>query len=308
MSITPSRGPRAPYRNTYSKSDILLALSDYRSARLAGRKISFSQAAASYHIPPTTLRRAHRKAEDAIAHAPRYSTPAEVVVTAVTTSRAGSHLRLLSNDVERKLVDYINLCKDMAHPIDVDVVKHKAKRLHYATHNIPITAENRDDMASKRWWRSFRKRHPSFTLRSPQLLATQRANATQPEIINHFYALLKLALTTYQFQSHQIWAMDETGVDNNFRVRKVVANKGMYRHGQSQEQCLFRHVTICMDMLYFIYFCSGDGRVPLLNSKLTSHMSILHMCNANGTSLPPVYVFSGKNLINNMLEGAPESK
>jgi hypothetical protein len=67
----------------------------------------------------------------------------------------------------------------------------------------------------------------------------------------------------------------------------------------------------CHDALYFYVsifaiFCIGDGRVPLITSKLTSHMSILHMCNACGKTLPPMYVFSGKNLMHNMLEGAPE--
>jgi hypothetical protein len=31
----------------------------------------------------------------------------------------------------------------------------------------------------------------------------------------------------------------------------------------------------------------------------------MHICNANGISLPPMYVFAGKNLVHNMLEGAP---
>lgn len=55
----------------------------------------------------------------------------------------------------------------------------------------------------------------------------------------------------------------------------------------------------------FMYFALGDRRVPLLDSKLTTHMSIMHICNANGVSLPPMYVFAGKNLVHNMLEGSP---
>ncbi len=65
-------------------------------------------------------------------------------------------------------------------------------------------------------------------------------------------------------------------------------------------------VVLVYDILYFHIFVLGDGRVPLIASKLTSHMSILHMCNANGVSLPPMYVFSGQKLINNMLDGAPK--
>ena len=76
------------------------------------------------------------------------------------------------------------------------------------------------------WWHRFLQRHPTLSIRAPQLLALQRARATQPEIINHFYDLFKLVTDTFDIHEHQIWAMDETGVDNNFKVRKVVANKG----------------------------------------------------------------------------------
>ena len=54
-----------------------------------------------------------------------------------------------------------------------------------------------------------------------------------------------------------------------------------------------------------LFLLLGDRRVPLLDSKLTTHMSIMHICNANGISLPHMYVFAGKNLVHNMLEGAP---
>jgi hypothetical protein len=224
------RGPRGPYKKTYKKADLLLALADHRSAARAGRKITFEAAGRPYGIPSTTVRDAHRKAAIAIASAPRHSIPDEVVEAAVSASRAGSHMLLLTSDVEQKLVVYIESCKALAHPLTIDIIRHKAKRLQYACHKVPITEENKHDMASRQWWNRFKKRHPHLTLRSPQLLALQRARATQPEIINHFYDLLKLVYDTYELQPHQIWAMDETGVDNNFKVRKVVANKGMYMH------------------------------------------------------------------------------
>ncbi len=40
--------------------------------------------------------------------------------------------------------------------------------------------------------------------------------------------------------------------------------------------------------------------------KIRGHMSMMHICNANGFSLPPLYVFSGEKLRHNMLDGAPE--
>ena len=51
MSIIPSRSPRGPYKNTYTKDDIIAALTAYRSAASAGRRINFSQAGAPITSP-----------------------------------------------------------------------------------------------------------------------------------------------------------------------------------------------------------------------------------------------------------------
>ena len=58
-------------------------------------------------------------------------------------------------------------------------------------------------------------------------------------------------------------------------------------------------------MLTFYIFSSGEKRVPQSTEKLPIHMSMLHMCNANAVSLPPLYVFAGVKLLHNMLAGAP---
>lgn len=226
MSSNASRGHRGPYHKSYNKNDVLLALSDYRSAIRAGRRMSFAQAAASYHIPATTLRRYHRKTQHAIATAPLHSVPNEVVETTVSASSAGLHLLMLNSDMDQKLVSYIESCKQLSHPLTSESIRKKAKRLYFSQQNIPITAENEHEIASRHWWHRFMARHPTLSIRAPQLLALQRARATQPEIINHFYDLYKLCIDTFDIHEHQIWAMDETGVDNNFKVRKVVANKG----------------------------------------------------------------------------------
>ena len=61
---------------------------------------------------------------------------------------------------------------------------------------------------------------------NPQKIEYLRLRATQPEIINHFYSLLKHALDTYHFTENEIWAADETGVDEHGRCKKVIALKG----------------------------------------------------------------------------------
>jgi hypothetical protein len=234
MSYSSSHKKRGEYKKNYSLSDVLLAVNEYRSAAHSPRPTSISRVAARHNMPHQTLRDAIRRTDHAIATAPRYSTPSQVMETAVSTNQTGTHLLMLTPDVEQQLITYIDTCKALAHPVTIYHVRHKAKRLYFATHNTPTTDQNCNEMAGRRWWEGFKSRHPTFTLRAPQLLALQRARATQPEIINHFYDLLKLAYDTYQFDSEHIWAMDETGLDNNFKVSKVIARKGAYAHAQHE--------------------------------------------------------------------------
>ena len=57
-----------------------------------------------------------------------------------------------------------------------------------------------------------------------------RARATQPEIINHFYDLLKQQLDAHQFEPNQIYAADETGVAGDLKTPKGVGDKGEFKY------------------------------------------------------------------------------
>jgi hypothetical protein len=116
--------------------------------------------------------------------------------------------------------------EEMYIPVDLNQLLYKAMRLHLSANNIPITAENELKVASHHWWRRFKQRHPQLVLRTPQKIEYLRLRATQPEIIQHFYLLLKHALDTYHFTEDEIWAADETGVDEHGRCKKVIARKG----------------------------------------------------------------------------------
>lgn len=252
MSSPSSRSPRGLYKNKYTKHDILTALKDITNAQRSGRKLSFKAAGAPYHIPETTMRHYHKKTTTAIASSSRGAIPSEVMESAVSATSAASHKRLLTDDDEQKLVTWIEQCCMVTQPPEIFLIRHKAQRLHYAIHNIPITEENEDRMASEKWWKGFKSRHPTLTLRTAQPLDVLRARATQPEIINHFYDLLEYEVKTHRFQPHQIWAADETGVDDNFKVRKVVTTKGMHIYTtKMQHTQLFLHVAHVIFMFSF---------------------------------------------------------
>ena len=102
-----------------------MALSDYRSAQRSGRPVSFKAAGAPYGIPESTLRDYERKTQAAIASAPRHSDVQQIIQTAVTTSRVGLHLRLLSDDMETQLMTWIRQCDELAQPPDTVTIRHR---------------------------------------------------------------------------------------------------------------------------------------------------------------------------------------
>ena len=159
-------------------------------------------------------------------------------------------------------------------------------------------------MASLGWWRGYKSRFPTLSVRSIQPHSFARARATQPEIINHFYDLLKQQLDAHGFEPHQIYAADETGVAGEIKPGKGVGDKGAYATAQ---YCVFLcciHANTAFQNFFFFFFFVGK-KLETVVLSVRGHVSIMHICNANGVSLPPLYVFSGCQLVHNMLDGAP---
>ena len=79
---------------------------------------------------------------------------------------------------------------------------------------------------TKHWWHWFKTRYPDISARGATPLDIRRARATQPEIIQHFFKLLKHLYDKYQFTRNQIYALDETGVAGDCKRSKAVGPKG----------------------------------------------------------------------------------
>lgn len=216
---------RGSYAKNYYSTDILAALDAYVQAKRTGRSLSYRQAGQSYNIPHTTLRDYHLRYLKDNASSPRYSTPSTIMEQTVQSVGTKRGHRLLPDEVEKKLKEWIDISGDLTDPPSVPLIRKKAKRLYFSLHKIPITDENKNLLMSRKWWRCFKKRYPSLRVRRPRPLHFARARATQPEIINHFYDLLKYQLDTHGFQPHQIYAADETGISGDIKQGKVVGDK-----------------------------------------------------------------------------------
>ena len=221
-----SNKQRGPYKKSYTKQQITSSLELFIKSQRASRKLTYKEAADHYGVPESTLRDYHRRYLAENASSPRYSNPATVMETVVSTTCAGTHLRVLPDDIEQKLKAWIDATGDITQPPSVTLICLKAKRLYFSLHSIPITEENCQEVASEKWWRGFKKRYGTLSTRRPRPIEFARARATQPEIINHFYDLLKYELETFGFTPDLIYAADETGVAGDLESGKVVGSKG----------------------------------------------------------------------------------
>lgn len=271
------KSKRGSYKS-WSKDDLLLAVAAVRSAKNSPHHLSFEKAERKYHVPHSTLHDYMQKTSAAIASAPRGSRPSDIIDNVVSTTRSGTPRTLLDSDTEQQLLTWVFKMDEMCIPVDLDQLRYKAMRLHLCANNIPITAENEHIFASKHWWRRLKNRHPELALRTPQKIEYLRLRATQPEIIRHFYQLLKHALDTYHFTQEEIWAADETGVDDNGRCKKVIALKGTNTHTRRQDPRKILHGTRIFCVTEYFMFSHRKTRCENQGVWISStHIHYAHL-------------------------------
>lgn len=125
----------------------------------------------------------------------------------------------------------------------------------------------KDGMAGKHWYYSFMKRHRVLSLRTPEQTSINRVKSFTQENVDLFMKNLGDAMTATNYDEDRIWNMDEAGfscVPN--KVGKVIGIRGMKKIGQ----------------------LSSAERGKLMTMALS--------VNAAGRSMPPMFVFPGKNM------------
>lgn len=138
---------RGAYKK-WSKDDLTLALAAVKSTFHSPHHLTFEAAESRYHIPRATLYRYMQTTSSAIASAPRFSHPSDITDLVITTTRSGTPRTLLDSDTEMKLLQLAYKMEEMVIPVDLDMLRLKAMRLHYAANNTPITEENELTLAS----------------------------------------------------------------------------------------------------------------------------------------------------------------
>jgi outer membrane biosynthesis protein TonB len=185
----------------------------------------------------------------------------------------GSGPSLLTSVEEELFVQWMQREVNMNAPITPEEAKDQARLIMQQRTGVVYTGSLRH------WYSAFRVRHPELTERVAEIMPSSRLNAEQKDgNIAHFFTLLA---RFRHLTPSQIYAADETGLDGDgSRRQKVIVP-------------------------------TNTPRVYKKGSSYREHTSILHMANALGESVPPVFIFKAKkkvdaNIVQQMAEFAPE--
>ena len=134
-------------------------------------------------------------------------------------------------------------------------------------------------VATDKWWRGLKKRHPNFSLRSPEATSSGRHMAMTRLRLCKYFAALKSVLEENNLTDckAKIWNMDETGLSLSHKPPTIIARKGS----------------------------------KTVHSKVSTSRELITVIacgNADGTILPPHVIIPGKtkrSLNSYDLENAP---
>jgi hypothetical protein len=133
------------------------------------------------------------------------------------------------------------------------------------------------DLPSTSWFKRFRIRHKErFKSKRGGRKEHRRADAERSEEVRGWFDELKGHYDQHGFEPHEIFAMDETGIAGEAGLNEKVLVP--IEHPQAVQ----------------------------LTGSFREHISIMHMCQADGISLSPMFVFQGTWTPQSILDGAPE--
>ncbi|KAJ8366024.1 hypothetical protein SKAU_G00148550 [Synaphobranchus kaupii] len=136
-------------------------------------------------------------------------------------------------------------------------------------------AWNAKEMAGPDWFTAFLKRNPILSIRTPQATSMSRATSFNQSNVSSFFSNLATVLERHAFEARDIWNSDETGIKTVHAPAKVVATKGVKQVGG---------------------MTSGER-----GSLVTLAVAV----NAQGNSIPPLFIFPRKRFQTHFICGAP---
>lgn len=178
-------------------------------------------------------------------------------------------------DIECKLVSYIIKMQEIGFGLTVTDIKHISYSLAVRTGQVHQFNDAKGK-AGPYWWWSFKQRY-NLSLRTPEKLAACRAVTANEENISDFYNKLLAVLTNLDIvnKPERVYNCDETGITFVVKPTKIVTQTGK-------------------KIIYSRTFAEKGVT-----------QTVLGCCSASGTAVPPLIIFKGVRMVNDLSNGAP---
>ena len=186
------------------------------------------------------------------------STLADRITGRVQPGAKSGPPKILTDEEEEELVSFLCRLSDIGYP-------KTRKQVVDLVNQIAITRGRTE--ISMSWWDSFRRRYSHLSLRSASTLSVARANASDPQRIEHYFDILEETLRENGLMDTpaSIYNMDETGMPLDPKALKTIHPRG-------------KNDTHCT---------SSGNKVQI---------TVVGCVSASGQSLPPMIIWDRKTL------------
>lgn len=239
---------------TWGQDDMEMALQAYRNGDMG-----FNQCSRQYGIPKPTLKR-HLDGANVYAN---------------EGCKSFGRNTTLPPRVEQELVDYILKLESLLFGLCINDVRSLAFQI-AEKNEIPHNFSQETRMAGKKWFYSFKARHPELTYREPQATSLARVKGFNKENVYEFFDILQKIVEENAIDATRIFNVDESGVSTvQTKCKKVLAQRGKKQVGAVS---------------------SGERGV---------NTTIVCCTSASGSYVPPMIIFKRKQWTDQLKIGAP---
>lgn len=230
--------------------------------RVRNREMTLGEASNAFGISKTTLFRRVNLKKKVVRQDEKY---------------LGGHRRVFDASFEKDLEEYVLDMSSRLFGITNAELRQMAYELaerRSVLHNFNKTKK----CAGKKWLYSFRRRHPSISLRKPEATSYARSTGFNKPAVLKFYDLLGTLISKHQLDGSRIYNCDESGMKTMQQQQaRILAKSGMRQVG------------------------------ALTSSERGKNVTVICTCNACGQFVPPCFIFPRKRENPVLMDHAPTS-
>ncbi len=138
--------------------------------------------------------------------------------------RSGGQNKLFTEEQEQELAQHVDKHADSGFPFTPKQVRQVAFEFRVS---LGLKEDDMEtELLSRMWYKRFLKRVENLSERTPQQLAQLRVRCANRETVKKFFTFLEEKyLEKSMFHPHQVWKVEETGLVDIPKIRRVVCGK-----------------------------------------------------------------------------------